>query len=61
MAGHPIAHGGAKCAACVELDAAFEASLARPPEELVLRSGDGKSVQHFRIPKHLRPRRKVRR
>ena len=35
----------------------WAAVLGPPPSELVLRSGDGKSVQYFRIPKHLNRRR----
>lgn len=38
--------------------AAFAAQLANPPEELVLRSHDGKAT-YFRIPKHLQRKRNL--
>jgi len=60
MAGHLLAEWGQPCAACADEADAWAAQLANPPEELVLRSHDGKAT-YFRIPKHLRPRRKVRR
>lgn len=60
MKGHPVTEWGATCHECDAEAAAFADQLANPPEELVLRTHDGKAT-YFRIPKHLRPRRKPRR
>jgi hypothetical protein len=60
MKGHPITEWGAPCHVCDAEAAAFAAQLGNPPEELVVRTYDGKAT-YFRIPKHLRPRLKSRR
>lgn len=60
MKGHPVTEWGAPCHECDVEAAAFEASLGNPPEEMVLRDHQGRTT-YFRIPKHLRPRRKARR
>lgn len=61
MKGHSVTEWGAPCHECDADAAAWAAQLANPPEEMVLRSGDARTTQFFRIPKHLRPRRKARR